>query len=58
MLHKEQLFKIDNSKRLGAMRIDWYWFQLGIPIIMFMYIWNKYLSKFRIKGNIIDIIIE
>lgn len=24
MLHKEQLFKIDNSKRLGTMRIDWY----------------------------------
>lgn len=24
MLHKEQLFKIDNSKRLGTMRVDWY----------------------------------
>ena len=24
MLYKEQIFKIDNSKRLGTMRIDWY----------------------------------
>lgn len=24
MLHKEQLFEINNSNRLGTMRIDWY----------------------------------